>query len=860
MKGYQSKRSDVLKALKVSEEKGLSTYEALNRLQSFGKNELEEKKKDSVLFLFVRQFMDPMVLILIGASLLSLLMQEWMDTFIILFVIFLNAFVGCIQEYKAEKALEALKKLSSLKSKVKRDGKFQEIDSSLLVIGDLVEIKAGDYIPADMRILSANSLQVDESALSGESEPQVKDADALFFKECEIHKQSNMVFMSCYVMYGNALCVVCVNAKESEMGKVALLLEEEDKEKTPLQMRLAHLSMILGIGAVVICAMMFLLYRLQGRAFMEILLLSVSLAVAAIPEGLMAVVTIVLALGVSLMSKQNAIVRRLHCVETLGCVSVICCDKTGTLTQNKMQIEEVLNSDFRKEASTMMMKVMSLCNNVHIQKNEFIGEPMEKALVMYAYAHGYDKRVLEIEQKRVKEIPFETNRKCMSVITRYHETYYAYCKGASESVLEKCTYLLEKDEIVLLTMAKREKIMQEVKQMSIHSLRVLALAYKRVHFLHKEEIEQNLIFVGLVGLMDPPREEVYESIQECLKAGIKINMITGDNALTAYAIARKLNIAKSEKEVISGKELMRLNETQLKENIHKYRVFARVTPLDKVRIVSALKTNGEVVAMSGDGINDAPALKKADIGIAMGLNGSDVCKQSSDMILADNNFYTIVKAIEEGRNIYLNIQKAVLYLLSCNLGEIMALFLVSILMPNVVSTLSAVQILWVNLVTDSLPALALGVDPKDAFLMSDKPRNSKESLFGEGGISFTLLNGMLIGTMSIVAFRFGLETSEALGQTMAFMVLSISQLVHALNLTSRTHSIFEVGIFKNRWLILTIVFGIVLQICVVTLPFFQILLKTTSLNSTQWVLVFLASSMPLIINEASKWIAKEKKY
>lgn len=860
MKGYQGSRSDILKALKVKEELGLSTYEVENRIKSFGKNELEEKKKDSIFILFIRQFLDPMVLILCGASLLSMLMREWMDASIILFVMVLNAFVGTLQEYKAEKALEALKKLSSFKSKVKRDGGFKEVESSSLVIGDIVSLKAGDYIPADMRLLQATSLQVDESILSGESEAQVKNEEAMFYKECQIHEQTNMVFMSCYVTSGHALGVVCVSAKESEVGKVAFLLTQEEKEKTPLQIRLTHLSTILGIGALVICAMMFLLYRLQGRDFMEILLLSISLAVAAIPEGLMAVVTIVLALGVSTMSKQNAIVRRLHCVETLGCVSVICCDKTGTLTQNQMKVEEVWDATFQNKASTIMLEVMALCNNVDFQGKDVLGEATEKALVIYANKLGYEKKLLEIKKKRIKEIPFDSKRKCMSVLYRQYESYYVYCKGASEILLEKCTYYQKEEEILLLTMAKREEIKYQVQQLSLKSLRVLALAYKKVHNI-QEDIERNLVFVGLVALLDPPREEVYKSIQQCYKAGIKVNMITGDNTLTAYAIAKKLDIAKTQKEVISGKEMAKMSDAQLAQSIHNYHVFARVTPQDKVRIVTALKSQKEVVAMSGDGVNDAPALKRADIGVAMGKNGSDVCKQCSDMILVDDNFNTIVKAVEEGRNIYLNIQKAILYLLSCNLGEIMALFLVSVFMPHVVSTLSAVQILWVNLVTDSLPALALGIDPKDAFLMEEKPRNRKESLFGEGGIAFTLLNGMLIGTMSIVAFRYGLNTSALMAQTMAFMVLSISQLLHALNLTSRTHSIFEVGIFKNRWLILTIVFGIVLQICVVSLPFFQILLNTQSLDKLHFLLVFVLSSMPIVVNEASKWIAKEvKKY
>lgn len=854
---YQLTRKEVLDKLKVNEEQGLSEYEAEKRLAAAGKNELIKKQSDGIIKIFFEQFKDPMVMILIAAGALSFFIKEVIDACIILSVIVVNTIIGVIQEYKAEKAIEALEHLSTPKARVIRDGFIQTIDSSQLVVGDIVELEAGNYIPADMRLLSADSLKVEESILTGESEAVEKDASILIQKEVNIHDQKNMVFMSCFVTYGKATGVVVASAKESEVGKVAELLEHSDEDKTPLQKRLAKLSKVLGIGSLFVCIIMFSLYMLQGRDFFDMLLISVSLAVAAIPEGLPAVVTIVLALGVQEMSKQKAIVRKLHAVETLGSVSVICSDKTGTLTQNRMHVMDVYSYDLAHQANEEMQRAFALCNNVHVQKETLIGEPTENALVGYALANGYDKRKLLKDRELIHEIAFDSTRKKMTTLYRQKGAYVSYTKGALENILSLCSYVMRDHQPVLLTSAMKSEIIQEAKQMSARALRVLAVAQKRVYNAHARDLENDMIFLGIAGLMDPPRPEVKKSIALCHKAGIRVNMITGDNPLTAYAIAKQLNIAEDKKQVLSGSELDAMDDETLKQKISCYHVFARVTPQHKVRIVKALKANGEVVAMSGDGVNDAPSLKSADIGIAMGKNGTDVCKQASDMILSDDNFASIVTAVEEGRNVYLNIQKAVLYLLSCNLGEIIALFLASVLMPNVVSTLNAVQILWVNLVTDAFPALALGIDPKDCFIMNEKPRSPKESLFAHGGAIFTIMNGMLIGTMTIVAFRYGLNSDEKTAQTMAFMVLSISQLFHALNLTSRTHSLFEVGIFKNRWLILTIVFGISLQICVVSLPIFQTLLKTVSLTFMQWGIVMLASLATILLNELSKWFAKE---
>lgn len=855
---YRSSIYKTLDQLHVNENTGLSDLEAKRRLQEQGKNELTKQKKITVLSMFLDQFKDPMVVILIIGALVSIFLKEYVDAFIILFVIVMNAIIGVIQEFKAEKAIDALEKLSSPKAYVVRDGLLKEIDSSELVVGDIVELESGRYIPADMRLLTSSSLKVEESTLTGESEPVEKDALAIYDEPLSIADQKNMVFMSTYVTYGKAKGVVVRCGMESEVGKIAKMLDETKEDMTPLQIRLAHLSKILGIISLAVCIAMFAVAMLQGRNLFDMLILSISLAVAAIPEGLPAVVTIVLALGVQVMSKNNAIIRKLHAVETLGSVSVICSDKTGTLTQNKMHVEHSYCEHEYDHLNEELLRGLCLCSNVVVQNDEYIGEPTETAMVSFAVEHGMNKNACELTYVRVNEIPFDSTRKRMTTVHQKNQEYIVYTKGAIEKILDQCTHVMIGYRSIPMNSYEKNRILEASKKMSSNALRVLALATKKVKDPYGMNLESDLTFVGCVGLIDPPRPEVCESIVSCHNAGIRVVMITGDHPITAFAIAKQLGIAKEESQVITGQQIDDMTEDELIHEIMRYCVFARVTPQHKVLIVNAFKKHDLVVAMSGDGVNDAPSLKNADIGIAMGKNGTDVCKQASDMILADDNFATIVKAVEAGRNIYLNIQKAVLYLLSCNLGEIMSLFLAIVLMPHVVSTLSAIQILWVNLVTDAFPALALGVDPKDRYIMKEKPRHAKESLFAHGGMIFTVLNGMLIGTITLVAFRYGLDTSPQKAQTMAFMVLSISQLFHALNLRSRTHSIFDVGVFKNKWLILTLIFGVILQIMVTELPILNTLLKTVPLNGISWFIVFGLSISVIIVNEASKWIAKEK--
>lgn len=855
---YQKNIQDVLSEVGSDYQHGLSQDEALKRLVRDGRNELVKQKKETIIIKFLGQFKDPMVLILIVGALVSIFLQEVIDAMIIVVVILLNATIGVVQEFKAEKAIDALEKLASPKAYVIRDGYIKEIESKELVVGDIVELEVGRYIPADMRLITTSNLKVEESTLTGESEAVEKDASLVYQNELPISDQKNMVFMSTYVTYGKARGVVVRCGMHSEVGKIAKMLDEHEEDMTPLQVRLAYLSKILGFLCVVICIVMFFVSLLQGRDIFDMLLLSISLAVAAIPEGLPAVVTIVLALGVQVMSKNNAIIRKLHAVETLGSVSVICSDKTGTLTQNKMHVVSSYANGEMNSKSDELLRGFALCNDASLQGDTLLGEPTEMALLGFCEQNNLHKVDLDARYIRVNEIPFDSNRKCMTTIHQYEKQTIAYTKGAIEKILELCTMVEINGGRIKMGDYERNRILSASRSVSRDAQRVLALSKKTVRNHLESGIEAKMTFIGFAGLIDPPREEVSEAIALCHDAHINVVMITGDHPITAFAIAKQLGIATMEKQVITGNEIEAMSEDVFVHQVRQYHVFARVTPQHKVRIVEAFKKHKMVVAMSGDGVNDAPSLKHADIGIAMGKGGTDVCKQASDMILADDNFATIVQAVEQGRNIYLNIQKAVLYLLSCNLGEIMALFLAILCMPHVVSTLSAIQILWVNLVTDAFPALALGIDPKDQFIMKEKPRSRKESLFGKGGMMFTVLNGMFIGTITLVAFRYGLEVSSAKAQTMAFMVLSISQLFHAFNLRSRTHSIIEVGIAKNKWLLLTVIFGITLQIAVCQLPMFHILLKTTSLTMQEWSMVMSLSFSVIMINEISKWVAKEK--
>lgn len=878
-KWYTKSMNEITEELQSDVQKGLTSQEAEKRLKKFGSNKFEEGKKTSLWRLIWEQINSILIWILIVAAIVSAFVGEVTDAIIIFIVIALNAVIGIVEESKAEKALEELKKMSTPKAVVKRDGKVSEISSEELVPGDIVILDAGRFVPADLRLVETANLQIEESALTGESVPVDKNADWVANSEVPLGDQQNIAFMSTLTTYGRGTGVVVHTGMETEIGKIAKMLGGQEKEITPLQRKLNELGKILGIGAVVICIVMFFVGYFQGRDVLDMFLIAVSLAVAAIPEGMVAIVTIVLALGVQKMSKRHAIVRKLPAVETLGSVSVICSDKTGTLTQNKMTVTKVFidgkyddlsGINLNTDTSYRFMRGMMLCNDATLDS----GDPTEIALIAAGGKFGLSKEELDQSCKRINEKPFDSDRKMMTTVHEYDGSIFSITKGALESILPRTTMIIENGQARTLTKEDQENIMTASKKMSDAALRVLAVAERNPLPTQEMngELEERLTFIGLVGMIDPPREEVKYSVQQCKEAGIQTVMITGDHQNTALAIAKELGIAESLSQTMTGQELNELGDTDLQEKVKTVRVFARVSPEHKVRIVKALKDNGQIASMTGDGVNDAPSLKQADVGVAMGITGTDVAKGASDIILTDDNFSTIVAAVEQGRNIFQNIRKAILFLLSCNLGEITALFLGILL--GWPAPLTAVQILWVNLITDTLPAIALGMDPDDPDVMKDKPRNPKESFFAHGNGAYTVLNGMLIGFITLFAFIEGLRyytgasslftidfgniTNDALthAQTMAFITLSVSQLFHSLNLRSRRKSIFQVGLFSNKLLIAAIVVGIFIQALLVYVPFFHDVFGIYVISAKDWAFVIGVSLIPIVINEIYKGIRR----
>lgn len=842
--------------------RGLSTKEAEEKQKTYGLNEISHKKKSSPIVIFFSQFNDFIVWVLIAATIISGLMGDLADAVTILIIVAVNAIMGFVQEYKTERSLEALKELAAPSCKVLRDGALKVINSIYVTIGDMIILEAGDRIPADGTFIEASSLMVDESLLTGESVGVSKD----------YRKGKNQGFMGTTILKGRGILFVDSIGMQTEMGKIANLLDNIEEEKSPLRERLDSLGKILVILCLGICAVVIILGILRGNEVSEMFLLGVSLAVAAIPEGLAAIVTVALALGVSRMLKKNALVRKLPAVETLGCTSVICSDKTGTLTQNKMTVKEIyINGriyDLDKEnvdSSTSLAKALVYCNDCNYDfkiKNidkALHGDPTETALVKAFFKDvnllkGYVSRV-----QRVFDIPFDSNRKMMSVIVREGSKEVCYMKGAPERVIDKCSYILENGTIKALTTQKRRQVASYIEVMSNRALRCIAAAYKEEGVVRNDSLEKDLIFLGVAGSIDPPRVEVRDAVLKCKLAGIKPVMITGDHKNTALAIAKSINICNTDDQGITGEEIEKLSDAELEKKVMNVRVFARVSPHHKLRIVKAFKNQNNIVAMTGDGVNDAPAIKEADIGVAMGISGTDVTKEAASMVLMDDNFRTIVSAVEEGRVIYDNIRKFIRYLLSCNLGEVLTMFLASIFyLPN---PLTPIQILFVNLATDGLPAIALGVDPADKDIMMQQPREKGESIFARGLWSKILVRGCLIGICTLMAFMtgrlYGMDLVTC--RTLALTTLVMSQLLHVFECRSERHSIFEIKLFTNPYLVGAVLVSIIMVCGILYIPFLADVFNTVALDIGQWGIVLFYSGVIFLINSVYLFIKSKGK-
>ena len=880
---YQKSSEDTLLSLNVQSNNGLTQEEATKRLEDNGPNTLVEKQRKTILQMFLSQLKDTMIYILFAAAAISAILHEVTDAIIILIVVLINAVIGVVQESKAEAALEALKNLSSPTAMVRRNGKIMEIPASQLVVGDIVILEAGRIIPADLRLIQSVNLKIEESALTGESVPVDKDANFLSAKEIGIGDRINMAYSSTSVAYGRGEGVVVYTGMDTEIGKIASMLNESVEELTPLQKRLNDLGKLLGIVAIVIVVAMFGMALIQGRDIIEMFITAIALAVAAIPEGLTAVVTIVLALGVQRMVKVNTIVRKLPAVETLGAVSVVCSDKTGTLTQNKMTVTKIYFDNHLKDVSelsydknTIFVKGFVLCNDASTANNERMGDPTELALLDMGKLVNVTREGLEQTNPRINEKSFDSARKLMTTVHKEDNKIISYTKGAMDILLGRCNKINLNGEVIDITEQHIANINKAASEMARGALRVLALGYKENDETANEE---NLTFAGLIGMIDPPRPEAKDSVQVLKAAGITTIMITGDHKDTALAIAKDLGIAENENQCITGSELNELNQEQLNNKVRDLRVFARVSPEHKVMIVKAFKSNGSIVSMTGDGVNDAPSLKSADIGVAMGITGTDVAKGAADMVLTDDNFATIEKAVAEGRGIYQNIKKTVLFLLSSNFGEVISMF--SAIAAGLASPLQSIHILWINLITDSLPGLALGVDPKDTDIMNAKPRDPNESLFAHGGLVFTIYNGFMIAALTLGAFLWSpishlmdigaainlqnikemLELTTPIivnghdyliiehAQTYAFTTLGVSQLFHAIGMRNYDKSLFKMKMFDNKSMIAAFIIGLGLQIAVTEIPFLTEVFETSQLTLKEWCNLILISMVPLLSHE-----------
>ncbi|MFO8191824.1 MAG: calcium-translocating P-type ATPase, PMCA-type [Bacillota bacterium] len=851
----------ILETLQVDPERGLDSNEIEKRLAEHGENQLQETKKKTNLQRFIEQFKDVMILILIAAAIISFFVSYhegggFHEPILILLIVFLNAIIGVVQESKAEKALEALKNLSAPHARVLRNGEETIIEAPLLVPGDIIFVEAGDFVPADARLLNAANLKSEESALTGESVPAEKDNSAVVPEDAPTGDRHNMIFAGCVISYGNARAVVTQTGMNTEMGKIANLLEGKGEEQTPLQKKLAALGKYLGIAALVACAVIFLIGLLEGMPAIDIFMISVALAVSAIPEGLPAIVTVVLAIGVQRMVKQKAIIRRLPAVETLGSASVICTDKTGTLTENRMTLtrayaaEENLKEEINEENSQVikdLLRYATLCSDGKVVfedgNEEHIGDPTETAIIIAAHINGMDKDDLDKKYPRVAEIPFDSDRKLMTTVNQIDGKNVVIVKGAFEVLAKKCA---------AGNVAAGGKYADE---MSKEALRILAVATKEISAVPDnptpEQLEKGLTFLGLLGMIDPPRPEAKQAVSLCRLAGIKPVMITGDHLLTASAIAGRLGILLEGDEKVSGKELAAMNTDEFRERVDKISVYARVSPSDKIRIVQAWQQREAVVAMTGDGVNDAPALKTADIGCAMGITGTDVAKEASDMILTDDNFATIVEAVRQGRGIFDNIKKVVGFLLGTNIGELLAVFLAMLIWKQ--TPLLSMQLLWINLVTDSFPAIALGMEPVEEDVMERKPKPKNESIFAGGLGLQVLLQGSMFAILALVGFVAGWNSTGDIntGRTMAFLVLALSQVLHSFNMRS-THSLFKIGPFTNKYLTYAAGLSVVLVLIIAFTPFLAFTFSLTILTAEFYLYALLLALIPIPVLELAK--------
>ena len=841
--------------------RGLSTREAEKRVKTYGLNELKHNKKKSPVLIFLAQFNDFLVWVLIGATIISGFIGDKADAITILIIVIVNAILGFVQEFRTEKSLEALQELAAPTCKVIRDGNIKVVSSKELTIGDLVVLEAGDRIPADGTFIDAANMVVDESLLTGESVGISKDTT----------KGKNSGFMGTIVLKGRGLIIIDAIGMKTEMGKIANLLDNIEEDKSPLRERLDSLGKILVVMCIVVCLIVTILGIIRGNDITEMFLLGVSLAVAAIPEGLAAIVTVALALGVGRMLKRNALVRKLPAVETLGCTSVICSDKTGTLTQNKMTVKEILVNgriyELDKEKiydCEKLKEAFIYCNDANYNyeikdiEKAVMGDPTETALVKAFYKDSKELQKFVEKSKRVYEISFDSTRKMMTVIMNENGKETCYMKGAPERVLEKCNSVLENGKVKPLTYQKKKQIYSYIEAMSNRALRCIAAAYKEENLVKNESVECDLIFLGVAGSMDPPRIEVKDAVLKCKMAGIKPIMITGDHKNTALAIAKSINICNSDDQAVTGDELEKMSDSELVKKVNKIRVFARVSPNHKLRIVRAFKKNNNIVAMTGDGVNDAPAIKEADIGVAMGISGTDVTKEAAAMVLMDDNFATIVSAVEEGRVMYDNIRKFIRYLLSCNLGEVLTMFLASLFyLPN---PLTPIQILFVNLATDGLPAIALGVDPPDKDIMRQSPREKNEGIFARGLWEKIIVRGSLIGVCTLLSFMsgryYGMDLATC--RTITMCTLVMSQLLHVFECRSERHSIFEINIFSNIYLLGAVLVSMTMICCILYIPFLSGIFNTVALNLGQWLLVIFFSGIIFLINSVYLLIKSKK--